>query len=1115
MKCPNCHSANEETQKFCRVCGARLQMACPGCGSAVLLSDKFCGECRLELQIQERFPEVREKVVSERKHITALFADVSGYTTLAERLDPEEVADLTRHLFGEIAKVVFKYEGFIDKFAGDAVMVLFGIPKSHEDDPIRAVRAAIEIHRVVGEISPKAQERIGRPLFVHIGINTGLVVTGESHLEKAAHHVAGDTVNVASRLCSLAQAGETLVGQITYAQVEGFFAFEPLGPVMVKGKTKPVPVYKFLSPRKVPSKTHRLSGLRADLIGRKKEMGRLTGAVDKLLKGQGSVISICGEAGSGKSRLVEEFKDILDLGAINWIEGHAYAYSQNISYFPLIDLMNRELGIKESDSPEKVGEKLEIRLKELGDLKEDVVPYLGGLLSLNYPELADVSPDFWKSRLHQAIQATLSALSKEAPTIICLEDLHWADPSFLEFLRLTLSEQQHAAIFLCVFRLPFNLFSRQEIVAMKESYQEIQVQDLSSPEVQEMVESILKTVAIPEELRKFIQEKVGGNPFYLEEMINSLIQSGTLTSDNGRWQLARAINESDIPSTIHAVVSGRIDRLPETAKQLLQEASVIGRTVPYEILKRTTEHADSLDTSLTELELLDLLRRSLQSEQEYVFKHALIQEVVYSGLLKKDRQMMHQRVGLVMEQVFYDRLPEFYETLAFHFKQSESSHKAVAYLLESGRKSLRKYAVKESNQFYCEAFTILRGVLDDSSQGKSRLLDFLNEWGLIFYYRADFKGFTKLFLQYKELAESIDDKARLAMFLGWLGFAMIGHGKMKESYEYSSKALKLGEEIKNYPIIGLACCNLTWSCAELKLLDEGIQYGTRAEAIAEIYNLEPMVFFQSLAGMGMIYWFQGNSRGCLEIGRRLEGYGQRHSNLRSIVVAHICSGYGYYLAGNFPRAIECCKKAIALLKDPLFSEWSKLFLSMNFLINNQLQEAEDLLSEVIESSKTVGLVYTETGAQALFGAVLVARGRISQGLKMLEDGRQQFLENGRLFSLYILEFTLGEIYFQIATRARTLGFVDLVKNLGFIIKGLPFAGRNAESYLNKTIQVGREVGMQGILQGQAYLDLGLLHKLNGRKEQSRACLGEALQILEQCESEIFLQRAQEALASLG
>ena len=252
MKCLNCHSANEETQKFCRVCGAELRMACPRCSCAVLGSDKFCSGCGLELHIQERFPEVRERIVSERKHITALFADVSGYTTLAERLDPEEVKDLTSHLFGEVAKVVSKYEGSIDKFAGDAVMALFGIPRSHEDDPIRAVRAAVEIHRVVGEISPEAQERIGRPLFVHIGINTGLVVTGEIHLTKAALNVAGDTVNVASRLCTLAQAGETLVGQTTYSQVEGFFSFEPLGPVMVKGKTKPVRSTSFCLPGECP-----------------------------------------------------------------------------------------------------------------------------------------------------------------------------------------------------------------------------------------------------------------------------------------------------------------------------------------------------------------------------------------------------------------------------------------------------------------------------------------------------------------------------------------------------------------------------------------------------------------------------------------------------------------------------------------------------------------------------------------------------------------------------------------------------------------------------------------------------------------------------------------------
>jgi predicted ATPase len=246
-----------------------------------------------------------------------------------------------------------------------------------------------------------------------------------------------------------------------------------------------------------------------------------------------------------------------------------------------------------------------------------------------------------------------------------------------------------------------------------------------------MVMSILRSEAIPEELRKFIQEKVGGNPFYLEEMINSLIESGTLTRDADNWQLARTIRESDIPSTVHAVISGRIDRLDEIAKRLLQEASVIGRTVPYEILKKITDHPDHMDRFLHEFELLDLIRRSPQSEQEYIFKHALIQEVVYSGLLKKDRQIMHRRIGQVMERVFQDRLPELYETLAFHFMRSDLSGKAVDYLIESGRKGLKKYAVQESHQYYSEAFKIL--TTSWKNQDEEALLDFLNSGPDIYY----------------------------------------------------------------------------------------------------------------------------------------------------------------------------------------------------------------------------------------------------------------------------------------------------------------------------------------------------------------------------------------------
>ena len=255
MNCPNCQSPNEETQKFCRTCGAKLRMNCSGCGSAILPSDRFCGECGLELEIGKKPAEKREKIASERKYITVLFADISGYTTFSERLDPEEVKDLVSHIIGEIAQVVIKYEGHIEKFAGDQVMALFGVPRAHEDDPVRAVKTASEIHQVVQRISLKVQETIGQPLAVHIGINTGLAVTGQFDFEKAAATtLPGDTVNVASRLCTLAKPGETLVGQTTYTQAEGFFAFEPLEPVEVKGKTMPVQAYRLLSPGNCPAR---------------------------------------------------------------------------------------------------------------------------------------------------------------------------------------------------------------------------------------------------------------------------------------------------------------------------------------------------------------------------------------------------------------------------------------------------------------------------------------------------------------------------------------------------------------------------------------------------------------------------------------------------------------------------------------------------------------------------------------------------------------------------------------------------------------------------------------------------------------------------------------------
>ena len=1115
MNCPNCHSANEETQKFCRVCGAKLQTTCPGCGSAILLGDKFCGECGLELQTKERFAEKEEEVPSERKHITALFADVSGYTTLAERLDPEEVKDLTSHLFGEISKVVSKYEGSIDKFAGDAVMALFGVPRSHEDDPIRAVRAAIEIHRVVAEISPEAQERIGRPLSVHIGINTGLVVTGEIHLEKVAHHVAGDTLNVASRLCSLAKPGETLIGHTTYAQAEGFFSFEPLEPVQLKGKTKPVPVYKLLSPREVPSKRHRLSGLRADLIGREGEMARLAEETAKLMQGKGSVISICGEAGSGKSRLVEEFKSTLDLQVIQWQEGHAFAYTQNIPYYPLINLLNRSIQIEESDPPEKAREKAEKWIKALVGDREDVLPYLGGLLLLGYPEVENIGPDIWKSRLHRAVLALFSALVRSAPTIISLEDLHWADPSSLELLRFLLVESHLPALFLFVYRPPLNLFPEVQIKGMGESYQEVQVQDLSPSETQRLIGSLLGTAAVPSALQRFINEKVGGNPFYVEEVINSLIESKILVRNNGDWSFTGPSHEIIVPATIQGIIMARLDRLDAATKVILQEASVIGRTFYHEILETITALPGPIDQYLYRLQDLDLIRvRSTHPDIEYSFKHALIQEAVYNGLLKKQRKDVHERIGLALEKFFGERSSESWEALAFHFKRGHSVRKAVDYLVRSGEKSLKRYSLEEAHQYYKEALDLLSQEQSRSKEKDALIIDLLMEWCVVFYYLGRFKSLTELLLSHVKLVESLDDKARIGAFYAWLGFSTFWQGaSLEDSYRYLHQALALGEQTKDHRVIAYACAFLIKTCAEMGYLREGTEFERRTREMIGSFPSDAFLHMNYYSGGSYLGWFSGNKNQVYENAQGLLDYGEGKASLRCQMGGYMLMGVRHFMDLDMHPAVECAKKVLAQ-GDPYHVQFARVLLGMFLVHMREFGIAESNLTQVIEYCDTYGTEYLKTFANLFLGVALAARGNLAEGIRLVESSRQQFMQFQRNIFHGLSEYILGSIYLQILQRSGRKNLSFFFRNLGFLIKNVPFAGKKAEQHLTQAIQLSRQNGAKGFL-GQPCLQLALLFKLRGQKEKAKEYLLEARQVFEECQLEAYLKIARETLASLA
>jgi class 3 adenylate cyclase/tetratricopeptide (TPR) repeat protein len=1003
MKCPNpkCQFENSSNARFCRKCGNHIQIICPACGNAIPPEGNFCDACgcnltevSLSIPITEKPPPQKKAPLDQgRKYVTVLFSDLSGYTAMSETLDPEEVKEIMGRIYGEIVQVVVKYEGHIDKFIGDAVMVLFGIPLAHEDDPVRAIRAAHEIHEVVKGLSPSLEKRIGRPLAMHTGINTGVVVTGEINLEKGIHGVLGDTINVASRLCSLAKPDEIMVGHETYHEAEGYFHLEEKEPATVKGKAEPIKIYKVLSAREAPSKTHRLSGLRAELIGRRVEMAQLQETLENLKQGNASIFSIIGDAGTGKSRLIEEFRNTLNLDEVQWREGHAYAYSQNIPYFPLIDLLNRAWQIREGDHPDEVRLKVERGAGALIGERKDLIPYVGSLYALPYQEIEQVSPENWKARLHEAIQLILASLCKRAPTIIHIEDLHWADPSSIELLQNIIADLRYPVLFLCIYRPPFSLFTSHQASSIR-SYDEIRLQDLSPSDAQDMVGSLLRTDIIPRQLRTFIRDKAEGNPFYLEEVINSLIETDTLVRDDGSWKLVRSLTEKDIPSTVQGVISARLDRLERETKRILQEASVIGRSFLYDILKKISDLKDYIDRSLINLEHLDLIKtRSLQPDLEYIFKNALTQEVVYNGLLIKERRPIHEKIGSVMEELFRDRLPEFYETLAYHYSLSENTQKACDYLKLAGDKAARSYAHPEAIRFYQEALKVLDAQPESEETRREKLGVCLSVMGpmLLIGYPEGSMGILQ---EAERLAQEFGDERGLASVYVRMGHYHTLKGNIPLATEYSEKCFDAAEKIGSIELMAqnanAVCVTrfMTGNCLKV------VELSRRTLPSLEEHHREKDLYAGGSKAYSAISGWCGMSLGML--GEFAEGKIVLEKGLQNAWEINdryitgwveFCHSHLSYWEGDGNSAVDHAQKAIKCLEDTgveslVGSAWSRL--GQGYYLRGEYETAREHADKGFRMQEKIGIPFLTAWCSWYLAMILCAAGDLIRARECAE-----------------------------------------------------------------------------------------------------------------------------------
>jgi class 3 adenylate cyclase/tetratricopeptide (TPR) repeat protein len=1083
-------------------------MQCPKCNSEIPAGSIFCNRCGCKLNVSSAKHEEATKNTGARKYATILFSDLSGYTAMTEKLDPEDVKNLMEDIFDQIGKIVEKYEGTVDSFFGDEILILYGVPKVHEDDPVRAIRTAIEINELIETISGEFERKYQIPLQIHSGINSGLVVTGDKFIGKGRQGLAGDAVNLASRLTGMAKPGQIIVGEETYKIAKNYFLFENRDPVAVKGKQEPVKSFQVVDVIKKIERTKRLHGVRSDLIGRTRELFELGDAVKDLKSGKGSVFYVVGAAGSGKSRLLQEFKATT---RIRWIEGYTYPYTQNNPYFPIITLFDEALKIDAKDSSETLRLKLEKNIERLIPNSQDIIPYIGSLYSLDYPEIDGVSPEFLKSKLFDAVYKVLIALAGEQPTIICVEDLHWSDPSSLELIRFIQDQMDAPVMFIYVTRPTIRLFSNSFVNQMKLPYHELAINDLSAPDSKMMVHSLLDTKQIPEALEHFVENRTQGNPFYLEEMVNSLIESNVLVQKGDQWKLQRSITETDISSSIHSVVAARVDRLEKDVRLVLQEASVIGRSFYYQIIQQISDTKKEIHTALETLEGLDFIKsREANIDLEYIFKHALTQEVVYKGLLKTQRRNIHERIGTVIEKIFSDRLPEFYETLAHHFLKGKSTPKALDYLIKSGDKSIRKYSLDEAHDYFQKAFDLIDATPDKDSRVNELMIDLLTRWALVFYYRGTFKDLRELLFSQEYLLESMADSEIKGMFLAWQGFVLEFLGDYQTAERYLEKAVDIGRRINNHRILGYALTWLSNVSGDLGHYQKGIELGQEGHRIGTTVLHDHYVSFKSLGCVGINYYWMGYAHECIKIGDELIQYGDQYSQIRSLSYGHQIKCQGYVHFGDFKKAVASAEQAVKTAVDPYYSNAFHIMLIYASILNRDMKQAETYIKNVRS--------YFIQNEERWMGDICflldiitqISNGQMSSGFKKLIELLKTFRHQKRVSMECLTLLTIGKVYLEMIQGNASISFSTLIKNLGFIIKHVPTAYKKAEYWFTKTIELAEETGAIGI-KAQAHLDLGIIHKIKKQDAKAKSHFENAIVIFEEIGAYAYLKQAKKEL----
>ena len=699
------------------------------------------------------------KLKGHRKQVTVIIADVKGSTTLLEQIGSEAWVHLMNRIFQILEAEIYRFGGAVDQFRGDGLVAFFGATVTHEDDPERAILASLAMQSAMRRFATNLRRRQKLKVQLRIGINTGEVIV--ARVGDVNHHnedtAMGAAITLAARMESAATPDTILVSANTYRLTHTHFKWQALGKMHAKGIRQALAVYRPLSACVTADHERYMP---APLIGRATELHALTHAIVEVQKGRGGIVTVVGDAGLGKSRLVAEayHRTIHPQPASQrpqWIEGRCRSFGTSIAYLPWLDIVRGLLNVGTDDDPQTILAKLRqyiaacaSSLSRYPERRTNSVTYIGHLMSLPLEvnaqaTMAELEGERFKRGTFRAIESLIAGMAQQTPLIIVCEDLHWADPTSLELLeRLFRLTRRMPLLFICAMRPESEsgaLSSRgrnllQNITTHNNypTYTDLWLVPLSRNETEALIDELVPTGNMPPQLKKRILNHTEGNPFYVEEIIRALIDSGALRYDAEQktWHVTRKVVNITIPPTLYGVLMARIDRLPEAARRVLQMAAVIGRIFSYRTLKHLVRDDYPLNDILHILQREDLVHTRPSATVAnaasdgmpsgvYIFKHSLIKDVAYQGLLRHEQQTFHRQVACALERASTEREDEPIGVLAHHWRQAKQPEKAIAYLLRAGEQAAAQFANNEAADYYSHALKLLP---DDSREHYDALL---------------------------------------------------------------------------------------------------------------------------------------------------------------------------------------------------------------------------------------------------------------------------------------------------------------------------------------------------------------------------------------------------------